>query len=151
MEEKKVENIYEDYYKGMTFPQLVEAMDRAKWVLDQASENKAEAGRCYDYLRMVAIPTMVEDEEIVNRVVPGIGRVSLTGDMFISVPAQARNGLILWLEELGRGNLVSQTVADSVLKSLVKELIKKGVNIPEHLVKVTPYTRASITKSKKEG
>lgn len=150
MEEKKAENIYEDYYKGMTFPQLVEAMDRAKWTLDQASDNKAEAGRCYDYLRMVAIPTMVEDEETVNRVVPGIGRVSLTGDMFISVPAQARNGLILWLEELGRGNLVSQTVADSVLKSLVKELIKKGVNIPEHLVKVTPYTRASITKSKKE-
>jgi hypothetical protein len=52
-----------------------------------------------------------------------------------------------WLESNNLGDLIKPTVASSTLKAFVKNRIKAGKDLPDAVLKVTPFTRASITKA----
>lgn len=100
----------------------------------------------YDVLRLEVIPERMDSEGIENLKVEGIGRVSLTADMFVSVKGGAKQGLFDWFNSNKLGDLIQPTVNASTLKAFVKRRIKEGKDYPIDFLNVTPITRASITK-----
>lgn len=97
-----------------------------------------------DTLRLEMIPAKMEEDGIERIAYEGIGRVALTGDMYVSTTDKP--GLYNWLEENGFSDLIQPTVNASTLKAFIKGRIKAGKDVPVDFVKVTPFTRASITK-----
>jgi len=101
----------------------------------------------FDFLRITKIPTKMEDEGVDRISITGVGRVSLTADMHVSIKSEQKEAFYDWLRDNGRADLISETVNASTLKAAVKGMYKAGEEIPEDLLNVSPYTRASITKA----
>jgi hypothetical protein len=66
--------------------------------------------------------------------------------MHVSVPAALRGKFYEWLRTSGFDDLIVETVNSSTLKAWCKEQQKMGKAPPDDLIKITPFTRASITK-----
>jgi hypothetical protein len=138
-------DVFAKKYADMTTIDIVRAM--ASLAKDKESKD-AELSKIaaeYDYVRMNLIPARFEDEGIDGMTIDGVGRVSLTGDLFVSCLAANREALYSYFRDIGKGSLVVETINASTLKATVKAMMKKGEEIPE-MIKVTPFTRASITK-----
>lgn len=130
----------------------------------------------YEALRKQVLPPVMEDLDVENVKVAGVGRVELRPDMFVStikggstmlppldendepiVGPLDENGeptrenwepgnLNEWLARQGAADLITETVNASSLKALLRRKIKDGVEIPAELVKISPYTYAAIVK-----
>jgi hypothetical protein len=98
-----------------------------------------------DVIRYESIPNKMDEDGVERVSYEGIGRISLTGDMFIQTTN--KHGLFTWLEENGFADLIQPGVNASTLKAFVKGRMKKGESVPEECLRITPVTRASITKS----
>lgn len=133
-------------YKGMATLDIVRAMDQIQKDKEAADEAAKEIGKEFDYLRLKLVPARFEEEGIENLKVEGIGRVSLTGDMHVSILAANRDAAYDYFRDIGKGSLITESINSSTLKAAVKAMIKGGEEVPEALIKVTPFTRASITK-----
>ena len=101
----------------------------------------------YDVLRLELIPTTMEEKGIENMKIEEIGRVGLTGDMYVSVKAGCHDQFFAWLKKNKLGDLIQSTINPSTLKSFVRTRMAANKKVPSDLLNVTPYTRASITKS----
>lgn len=137
---------FDEKYKGMTTLDLVRAMARVQADKEDADEEAKQIGKEFDYLRLKMIPARFEEEGIENLKVEGVGRVSLTGDMYVSILADNREKAYEFFRDIGKGSLITESINSSTLKAAVKSMIKSGEEVPEELIKVTPFTRASITK-----
>lgn len=100
----------------------------------------------FDTLRIDMLPAQMEEEGLEGFKLEGVGRISLTGDLFVKVPNGVMPELIKWFKKNKLGDIATETVNSSTLKSFVKSRIETGKKYPDDLLKVTPYTRASITK-----
>lgn len=130
----------------------------------------------YEALRKQVLPPVMEDLEVENVKVAGVGRVELRPDMFVStikggstllppldendqpiVGPLDENGeptregwepgdLHAWLARQGAADLITETVNASSLKALLRRKMKDGVEVPPELVKISPYTYAAIVK-----
>ena len=118
---------------------------RAK--LDEIEEVTKLMNKEYDRLRTGIVPEKMDEEGLTTITIKGIGRVSLTGDVYASIPAEVRDDAWDWLRDHGHADVIKETINASTLKALMKSFIKEGVPFPEDLFKVTPFTRASITKA----
>ena len=98
----------------------------------------------YDVLRMEVIPEKMDTDGVENIRIEGIGRVSLTADMFTAVTN--KEGLFQWFKDNKLDDLIQPTVNASTLKAFIKRRIKEAKDYPTECVRVTPFTRASITK-----
>lgn len=98
----------------------------------------------YDVIRMETIPEKMDEDGVENMRVEGIGRVSLTADMFVATTN--KQGLFQWFREQHLGDMIQDTVNASTLKAFVKRRMKEGKDVPSDYLRVTPFTRASITK-----
>ena len=98
----------------------------------------------YDVIRLETLPEKMDSEGIENLRVAGIGRVGLTADMFIA--AVDKEGLFKWFRDQNLGDMIQDTVNASTLKAFVKRRMKEGKDVPTDYLRVTPFTRASITK-----
>ena len=136
----------EQKYAGMDLETVIKSMKAIGEDKDAAEEVLKDINKEYDYLRLSLIPKLFDDRGIANMRLTDIGRVSLTSDIYASIPAGKRDEAYLWLSDTGHGDLVSNTVNPSTLKAFLKQMLLKGEEIPEDLFKVTPFTRASITK-----
>lgn len=136
----------EQFYKPMATLDVVRAMNKIKLEKEELEEKLKMVNAEYDYLRLNLIPTRFEDEGIENLKVDGIGRVSLTGDMYVSIAADSRDAAYQYFRDIGKGDLITESINSSTLKAAVKAMVKAGEEIPSEFVKVTPFTRASITK-----
>jgi hypothetical protein len=115
--------------------------------LEVMSAIKAELEKRHDWLRTVVTPARMDERGITTVTVAGIGRVTLQDDVFVSVPAEARTQTYTWFDDRGFGDLVTRTINGSTLAAWVRKRIKTGDELPPpELVKVTPYTRAQITR-----
>lgn len=137
-----------DHYQSLELMDAIKEMKVIKGQLEEAKRYKSELEAKHDFLRINVIPEKMDEQDVSNMTVDNVGRVSLTGDVRASILAADREKAYEWFEENGFGDLVKQSVASSTLKAFVKEQLKKGGDIPEELIKVTPFTRASITKVK---
>lgn len=118
------------------FAALQELNEKAKAV-------KTEIGKTFDWYRVVRGPERMDELGISSSKVPGIGRLGVTMDIRMSV--RDNEGLMLWLEESGRSDLIKQTVNTSTLKAVLRKMLKEDAEIPG-VVEVSPMARISITK-----
>lgn len=143
---EEVINEFEAKFKGMNTKEVITYMNDLAGEKGCIEEQLKGINAEYDYLRLNFIPSRFEEEGIENITIEGIGRVSLTGDMYVSVLAENREKMYEWLDNIGKDSLITKTVNASTLKAAVKAMIRDGEEIPEDLIKVTPFTRASITR-----
>jgi hypothetical protein len=101
----------------------------------------------FDFLRITKIPTKMEEDGVDRINVTGIGRVSLTADMHVSVKADQKSEFFTWLRDNGRGDLLQENINPSTLKAAVKKMFREGEEVPDALLNVSPFTRASITRT----
>lgn len=147
MSEETQQAVFSEY-DGMSLVDMIRAMSSTQKSLEDAKEVTKQWNARYDYLRLQAIPNAMESAGVENMNVEGVGRVGLTADMWITIPAAQREAAYKWLRENGHGDIITNTVNASSMKALAKSLIKDGVEIPAPLIKITPYLRASITETK---
>lgn len=101
----------------------------------------------HDVLRFEAIPQKVEEMGLQSPVkLEGIGRVSLTTDVLVSVKAGMKDRLFNWLQEHGMGDLIQPNLNASTLKAWTKGRIKEAKDYPAECLNVTPIEKASILK-----
>lgn len=134
-------------YDQMTLVELVREMKNIQSAKESAEEVVKALNKKFDFLRITKIPQVMEDEGIQRLSVDGVGRVSLTADMHVSVKEGQKDAFYDWLRDNGREDLIQPTVNSSTLKATVKNMVKQGEEFPDQLLNVNPFTRASITKS----
>lgn len=138
---------YFDLWKGKPLREQVARMHDLQKTKAAYEEELKEVNLELDVLRMGTIPEKMEDEGVERISFEGIGRVSLTADMFVATPAAKKGELYKWLDDHGFSDLIQSTVNASTLKAWVKGRMKAGEQFPEECIRVTPFTRATITKS----
>lgn len=148
----------DDYRYKLTIPEMEHRFD--KWSsTDLAAEmNKVKTMKedletalkffngLYDYLRITKLPRQMEEEGLESLTMLNIGRINLTGDMYVTCPKNNKERLLQFLRDAGKESLIKEDVNASTLKAAVKEMMKKGEELPEGLLKIVPFTRAAITK-----
>jgi hypothetical protein len=133
-------------YDGMDLVNLVMEMDDVRKQKESLEETLKGVNETFDFLRITKIPTVMNDENIDRISVKGVGRVSITADMHVSIKADKKDDFYQWLRDNGRTDLISETVNASTLKASVKKMFKEGEIPPEDLLNISPFERASITK-----
>lgn len=131
----------------MSLRDLVLELSHLKQSKDVLEEQLSEMNKRIEVLSRQEIPEAMDEEGVQNVRYEGIGKVHLRADVFASIPAEVRDDAYTWLEATGRGSLIKPTVNASSLKAAVKEWIAQGEEIPEELIRVTPYTQAVLTRS----
>lgn len=134
-------------YDGMELLELIREMRRVQTEKEQVEADLKKYNKHFDFLRITKIPQMMEDLGIRNLNVDGVGRVGLTADMHVSIKEGNKEAFYLWLRDNGRADLIQPNVNPSTLKATVKNMVKEGEIIPDDLLNVSPFTRASITKT----
>lgn len=145
--------ILENFNRDTVEPEMsgVSAADAARFqkqlmdTHEMADSLKSTIGKVYDWVRTGLVPEKMDEEGLELLKIEGIGRVSLTSDINVSIINKDEE--FKWLEESGHGDLITETVNASSLKALLRRMIRDGKEVPEAIFKVIPFTRASITKS----
>ena len=130
--------------ENLSTAECIRLMNSVKQAYEAVDEKKKVLGKVYDHLRTVTVPERMDDEGIGNMRVDGVGQCKLTSDMYVSV--QDKSALFRWLEGQGLEDLVQEQVNAQQLKSKLRKLMENGEEVPNDYVKITPFTRASITK-----
>lgn len=135
-------------YKGMSLRDLVITMKNVQAAKDDLENQLKDWNAKFDVLRFELIPEKMDEEGVERVSYDGIGRVSLTADIRVATLAAAKPKLFSWLKKNRLGDLLREDINPSTLKSWIKQRMKDGKALPpDDLVKVTPITRASITKA----
>lgn len=128
-----------------TLPELIKAQAQTRAIYENYKSVASYWAKIYDFLSIQLVPRTMEDMEISNIRLDGVGRVNVRDDMWTKT--ENPDALMEWLRERGLEDLITEGVNGSTLKALIKERIKKAEDIPEEdVVKITPYQRAVITK-----
>ena len=98
-----------------------------------------------DHIRIRKLPDVMRNEGVEKVTFAGIGRLSLTNDMHVSINPLVKRSALVWLQDHGFSDLVKETVNAQSLKALAKEQFSTGTALPEDMFNVAPFTRASIT------
>ena len=146
-EEEQPVNPYTEMYQDFSLSDLAQAQRDIKQALEKAKKEVTEIQSHFDALRLHVLPEKMEDMGISSVKVNGVGRLTVTGDLYAGIVPGKQVNAYKWLEDNGHGDLVKDFVHSSTLKAFLKEQIKGGVEFPDELFKVTPFERASITKS----
>lgn len=136
-----------DLTKGADLATLAVLMQEAGKHLDELGEKKSAMQRVYDQLRLACIPELMTEQQLKSANVDGVGRVTLTAGVYTSVPSGQQQALHEWLVENGYEDLIKESVNSSTLNAWVSRRLKAGEEVPD-VVKITPFTRASITPVK---
>jgi hypothetical protein len=129
-----------------TIKKLIDRMKELGDQLDDLEEQRKPLQKEYDELRLEAIPSAFAEDDITS-LKGGFGRCTLTSDLYVSVKEGQKQRLHSWLEDGGNGSMIQPTVNAQSLKAFIKEQMKSGVDIPDEILKVTPFSRAVLYKS----
>lgn len=146
MEEQEVDRKqkYRHVHSGKSALGCIHEMDQIQKRKEDLEDQLKEVNAEFDVLRLELIPTKMEEAGMESVKVEGVGRISLTGDAYVSLTD--KEGFFDWLQTNNLQNLITETVNPSTLKAFAKKRIKDGLEIPA-AVKFTPFTRAAITRS----
>lgn len=123
---------------------LIMEMKELDAKLDKVNEYRKQLLERYDFLRQVEIPNQMAEQDITS-LKGEWGRCTLTSDLYVSAPD--KRTLHAWLEETGNGSLIVPTVNAQTLKAFCKEQMRKGEELPDGVLKITPLSRAVIYKN----
>ena len=139
----------EELFGGLTLVEAIRAMYEAMNEKEKQDEIAKEAGKKFDYLRLNLVPKLADDNGVTSMSVDDVGRMTIAGDLYVSIPANQKENAYQWLSDTGHGDLITTTINASTLKAAVKAMIVGGEELPEEMFKVTPFSRASITRVRK--
>lgn len=152
---KKFRDLYKKERDHLKLARTLAAVESR---LDEQTELCKELQAEYDVLRIEMLPELFEELGIENVKLDDLdrwdsgrntkisGRVSLTADIFVHTADST--GLLAWMKKNKLMDWAKLTVNSSTLRAALKERMKAGKGVPpSEVVKVTPYTRASITKA----
>ncbi len=138
---------YDEKIQKLTIRELAFLMKRAQDLDTLAKDIKAVFYKLLEHIRIILLPDRMEDEGYeVGLKITDLGRINLTADVRASIPAACRKEAYEWLSDHGH-DLVTETVNASSLKALARRLLRDNDPLPEDYFNVTPFTRASITKT----
>lgn len=136
-----------DWVNGKTLLELAIKMKEVASLKVAQEEDMKETNAWLDVLRMEAIPQKMEAEHLESPVkFDGVGRVSLTTDLLVSVKGGMKDKLFGWLQENKLGDIIQPGINSSTLKAFIKGRIKAGKEYPDDCLNVTPIEKASILK-----
>jgi len=134
-------------YRGLTLVEMVQTMADLAECKEYLENLLKVCNAEHDTLRIKLIPDKIEADGLESPVtIAGVGRVSLTDDLTVTVGE--KDDFYKWLHKHKMGDLITESVNSSTLKAWVKERIKENKPYPTECLKVTPFTRASITRVK---
>ena len=133
-------------FRSCDLLEMARAMKDMQAMKEEAETHLSIVNAQLDVIRYELIPNKMDDDGIKNVVFSGIGRITLTADMFVSTKAEYKTALYEWLEDRGLGDIIQPAINSSTLKAFIKGRIKAGNDVPEEYLNITPVTRASITK-----
>jgi hypothetical protein len=142
----EIDNEYSKY-DSVPLVELVHAMSTMQNRKEALEDQLKLINKEFDFLRITKIPAKMEEDGVDRINVTGIGRVSLTADMHVSVKADQKSEFFTWLRDNGRGDLLQENINPSTLKAAVKKMFREGEEVPDTLLNVSPFTRASITRT----
>ena len=142
----EIDNEYAKY-DNISLVGLVTAMSTVQSMKEALEDQLKIVNKEFDFLRITKIPTKMEEDGVDRINVTGIGRVALTADMHVSIKAEQKAEFYTWLRDNGRGDLLQENVNPSTLKAAVKKMFREGEEVPDTLLNVSPFTRASITRT----
>lgn len=154
MPEKDDESsVYKEYkekarkeFAGLSLEDLVQRFKDGYARKEEAEAELAKVNAFFDVLRFEVIPDKMDEKGITSMNFTGIGRLGLTADM--SLRMVDKKGAFTWMKKNKLGALITQTINSSSLKTWYKDRLRAGKSVPPaELIKVTPITRASITKA----
>lgn len=134
-------------HRSLDLKSLAECMMHWRAVKEELERKLAEANAHYDVLRFEMIPEKMEEMGIERVTFEGIGRISLTPDVFVSTKPGMRDKLFAWLRKHKLADIIQPSVNSSTLRAFVKDRMREGKEIPEDCLNVTPVIRASITRA----
>jgi hypothetical protein len=103
----------------------------------------------FDAIRMRLLPDAMEEEHLASPMtVNGVGRVTLTPDLQVSIKAEEKDHFYGWLRKKKFGDLITEGINSSTLKAFCKGRIEDGKDLPGEMLNLSPITRASITRAK---
>lgn len=138
---------FRDKYKGVTdLKTLVLAMQNAQQRKVAIEADLKNVNAEFDVLRFEMVPEVMDTQGVERVSYDGVGRVSLTPDVRVTLPNEQKDNFQKWCTKRKMGDLFQLTVNASTLKAWIKNRIKTGKEYPVDMLKVTPITRASITK-----
>lgn len=133
-------------YSPVELKELINFMSQIKGALAMVSSAKSVLEKTHDLLRKNIVPNRMQEKDIKSITIDGIGKVTLTSDMYANIPAANKEAAHQWLGDNGHQDMVRPTVNAASLKALAKEMILRSTPLPEDIFNVTPYSRASIKK-----
>jgi hypothetical protein len=148
---EKRKNEYRLQHKGKTLLDMVIRMREVEIAKEDLEDKLKELNAEYDVLRIDLIPVRMEDDGINNVRYADIGQVVVQGDLYVKVIDKEK--LFGWFRKSKLGDLIQETVNASTLKAFIKRRIKEGKPYPDKIgddpvLKITPFSRASINKSR---
>ncbi len=142
---KEDNTVYQAKYEGFDVNKLAKAMVKTREAHDKQKEKTSEIWHEHDYLRMIAIPKMLESMNISSCAVKGVGKVGVRQDA--SCRTRNADALAEWLQSHDHGDIIKSAVNGSTLKALMKELLREGEELPDSdIVSFEPFEFAVITK-----
>jgi hypothetical protein len=135
------------HYDSMTLVDLIQSMSTIQNRKEAIEDQLKILNKEFDFLRITKIPAKMEEDGVDRINVTGVGRVALTSDMHVSIKAEMKTSFFEWLRDNGRADLLQENVNPSTLKAAVKQMFRKGEEVPEQYLNVSPFTRASITRT----
>lgn len=137
---------YSAKYATMTIPELAAELKRLKGELDVMGAEKTEIQKQYDYLSISVLPDRMDEEGIESVKIAGVGRLQTSSDIQCNIPSENRESVQNWLRENGHAAMITESVNASTFKAWVKEQMKNENEYPKDLIKVHPYSRATVVK-----
>lgn len=136
-------------YDGLSLNAMIKQMNNLRIAKEEAEDVLKALNDEFDVLRIECIPQKMEDEGVASPYnMEGIGRISLTGDLYVQV--KDKSGLYSWLRGKKLGSLITETVNGSTFKAFMRKRIVEGKDMPpEDAVTYQAFTRASITPVKR--
>jgi hypothetical protein len=139
--------MYENYDE-MSLQDLAKAFLDIKEKLEKAKQESSALQNEWDHIRLNKIPELMDEEGVNTVTFKGVGRITLTADVYASIPADKKEDAYEWLRSNGHSGIIQESVHNGTLRATIKALMKKGDDVPGDFFKVTPYSRASVTRIK---
>ncbi len=134
------------FYDDMDFEEVLEHLHAAKRILDDLKTQQKEAQKLWDFLSLNVAPDRFEKQNVTNITIEGY-RYGLRADLQTSVLKDNRVALYDWLREHDMEDLITETVHAMTLKAWVKEQMMAGNELPDDLLSIHAFTRATITRA----
>lgn len=133
---------------------LMDLVFRHKEIVSDMIKSPLE--KLYDILRFTVVPEVFADNEITTLTLEGIGRCNIMDDISVTMMGDNKEekeihkqAFYQWLRDNEMEDIITQTVNAQTLAAFVRRQIQSqdGLKLPYDDIKVTPVTRAQITRS----